>query len=170
MEIIKLSFCLEWEKTVSPHIKPGLRESFDCGKPSLNEFIRQYARQADEQNTTRTFVSLDQQNKKIAGYVSLSNTSIEKATASEVLKSRVNPIPALLIGRLAVDTNYRGQRLGEKLLVFAFDKALAINEMSAIQAIVVDTLDQEAEAFYEKYGFQKILGTNKMILSLKDLQ
>lgn len=59
MEIIKLSSCLEWEKTLSPNIVPGLRESFDCGKPSLNKFIRQYARQADGQNTTRTFVSLD---------------------------------------------------------------------------------------------------------------
>jgi ribosomal protein S18 acetylase RimI-like enzyme len=170
MEIIKLSSCLEWEKTLSPNIVPGLRESFDCGKPSLNEFIRQYARQADEQNTTRTFVSLDQGNKKIAGYVSLSNTSIEKALTSDVLKSRVNPIPALLIGRLAVDSSYRRQGLGEKLLVFAFDKALAINEMSAIQAIVVDTLDEEAKAFYERYGFQKISGTNKMIISLKNLQ
>ena len=64
-----------------------------------------------------------------------------------------------MIGRLAVDINFRGQRLGEKLLVFAFEKALAINEMSGIQAIVVDTIDAEAEAFYDKYGFQKIEDT-----------
>ena len=114
-------------------------------------------------------MALDQENKKIAGYVSLANTSLEKQAAAGLIKTTVNPIPALLIGRLAVDINYRGQRLGEKLLVFAFEKALAINEMSGIQAIVVDTIDAEAEAFYDKYGFQKIKDTNKMILSLKDL-
>ena len=167
MDIIKLSSCLEWEKSIS--LDHGLRDSFDCGKSSLNNFLKQYARQADEHNTARTFVAFDQENKKIAGYVSLANTSLEKQAAAGLLKTTVNPSPALLIGRLAVDINYRGQRLGEKLLVFAFEKALAINEMSGIQAIVVDTIDAEAEAFYDKYGFQKIKDTNKMILSLKDL-
>lgn len=169
MEIVKLNASLEWEKSLLPQLTTGLRESFDCGKPSLNSFLRQHARQADEQNTARTFVILDEKNKKIAGYVSLSNTSIEKQTVTGLLKTRVNPIPALLIGRLAVDFNYQGQKLGEKLLAFAFDKAIEVNEISAIQAIVVDTLDESAEKFYEKYGFQKIQNTNKMIISLKDL-
>jgi predicted N-acetyltransferase YhbS len=167
MDIIKLSSCLQWEKSIS--ISYNLRDSFYCGKPSLNNFLKQYARQADEHNTARTFVALDQENKKIAGYVSLANTSLEKQAAAGLIKTMVNPIPALLIGKLAVDMNYRGQRLGEKLLVFSFEKALAINEMSGIQAIVVDTIDAEAETFYEKYGFKKINDTNKMIISLKDL-
>jgi predicted GNAT family N-acyltransferase len=167
MDIIKLSSCLEWEKSLS--LGHSLRDSFDCEKPSLNNFLKQYARQADERNTARTFVALDEENKKIAGYVSLANTSLEKQAATGLIKTTVNPIPALLIGRLAVDVNYRGRRLGEKLLVFAFEKALAINEMSGIQAIVVDTIDADAEAFYDKYGFQKIKDTNKMIISLKHL-
>jgi GNAT superfamily N-acetyltransferase len=63
----------------------------------------------------------------------------------------------------------KGLGLGEKLLLFAFQKAKEINDISAIQAIVVDTLNKNAEAFYKKYGFAKIGSTHKMIISSKEL-
>lgn len=61
-----------------------------------------------------------------------------------------------MIARLAVDQSYKGQGWGEEILLSAFQKAKEINEISAIQAIVVDTLNANAESFYKIYGFVKI--------------
>ncbi len=169
LPLIHLNEVLEWEKEQSPKITPSLREAFDCGEPTLNVFLSRYARQSEEQNTARTWVALDKPNKKIVGYVSISNTSIEKQDAASAVRSYVNPIPALLIARLAVDQTYKRQGWGEEILLGAFQKAKEINEISAIQAVVVDTLNANAEAFYKVYGFVKIGDTNKMIISTKEL-
>lgn len=61
------------------------------------------------------------------------------------------------------------QGWGEEILLGAFQKAKEINEISAIQAVVVNTLNANAEAFYRVYGFVKIGDTNKMIISTKEL-
>lgn len=169
MPLIHLNEALEWEKDQSPKIAPGLRETFDCGEPSLNVFLSRYARQSEDQNTARTWVALDKPNRKIIGYVSISNTSIEKQSAGPTVKTYVNPIPALLIARLAVDQSYKKQGWGEEILLGAFQKAKEVNEISAIQAVVVDTLNANAESFYRLYGFVKIGATNKMIISAKSL-
>lgn len=169
MPLVHLNDVLAWEKEQSPKITPSLRESFDCGEPSLNVFLSKYARQSEDQNTARTWIVLDRENRKIIGYVSVSNTSIERQNGGAVVKSYVNPIPALLLARLAVDQSYKGRGWGEKILLSAFQKAKEINEISAIQAIVVDTLNARAESFYRIYGFVKIGSTNKMIMSTKEL-
>ena len=169
MPIISLPDVLAWEATQQPALTPTLRKSFDCGEASLNIFLSNHARQADEENTARTWVNLDQNQKKILGYISLSNTSIEKDAAAGSMKVYTNPIPALLIGRLAVDQSAKGQGLGEALLLFGLQKAKEVNASSAIQAIVVDTLNASAEAFYRRYGFVKIGSTGKMIISTKGL-
>ena len=169
MQIISITEALEWELSQDPRLNPTLRVAFNCEEPSLNAFLSKFARQADELNSARTWVYLDKKQKRIAGYLSLSNTSLEKADASPTIRSYTNPIPALLIGRLAVDKNYQKQGLGEKLLMFGFAKANELNKISAIQAIVVDTLNENAENFYLRYGFVKIGASNKMIISMKGL-
>jgi predicted GNAT family N-acyltransferase len=169
MRIINLTEALTWEKEQDPKPNPKLRDAFDCEEASLNAFLSKFARQADEQNSARTWICLDKKQKRIAGYISLSNTSIEKEEASPTIKSYTNPIPALLIGRLAIDKDYKKQGLGEKLLIFGFEKAKELNTISAIQAIVVDTLNENAESFYKRYGFVKIGSSNKMIISTKNL-
>lgn len=169
LPLIHLSEVLEWEKQQTPKITPTLRDGFDCGEPTLNIFLSKFARQSEDQNTARTWVALDKSNKKIIGYISISNASIEKEDTGTTVKSYVNPIPALLIARLAVDRFYKGQGWGEEILLGAFQKAREINEISAIQAVVVDTLNDNAESFYKIYGFVKIGSTNKMIISTKEL-
>lgn len=169
MSIINLTEALNWEKEQKPKPSPNLRAAFDCEEASLNAFLSKFARQADEQNSARTWVNLDKKLGKITGYISISNTSIEKEEASPTVKSYINPIPALLIARLAIDKNHKKQGLGEKLLLFGFQKAKELNEISAIQAIVVDTLNENAEKFYKRYGFAKIGATNKMIISTQGL-
>ena len=170
MKIVNLTEALDWESSLNPRPKPELREKFDCGNASLNTYLKQHARQSDKQNISRPWILIDTKKVAIAGYVSLANASIEKIDVQGIHKANVNPIPSLLIGRLAIDSSYQGQGLGEKLLMFAFEKAIEINLISAIQLIAVDALDDDAEQFYKKYGFQKVGATKRMILSMKDLK
>lgn len=169
MSIINLIEALDWEKKQTPKITPSLRAGFDCEEVSLNRFLTSYARQADEHNSARTWVYLNKGDRKISSYISIANTSIEKDEANSAIKSYINPIPALLIARLAVDKNYKRQGLGEELLLFGFKKAKEMNEISAIQAIVVDTINESAKSFYQRYGFTKIGKTDKMIISTNGL-
>jgi predicted GNAT family N-acyltransferase len=171
MRIVKLSEALDWESNLTPLPNPNLRTLFDCGEPSLNIYLKQLARKSDEENISRPWILIDTKKNAYAGYISLSNTSIEKKPdVQNIHKTNVNPIPALLIGRLAVDLNYKGQGLGEKLPMFGFKKALEVNEISAIQVIAVDALNTSAEKFYEQYGFKKIGATKQMIISVKNLK
>jgi predicted GNAT family N-acyltransferase len=167
MGVVSLSDALEWEKTLG--VDCDLRGKFDSGEPSLNTFLQNFARKSDKENISRPWILIDEDKKQIAGYITLSNTSIDKIEVVDQFKTNVNPIPALLIGRLAIDKNYQGHRLGEKLLMFGLQKVKEINQTSAIQLIVVDALSQDAEKFYSKYGFVKVGAANKMILSVKKL-
>ena len=63
------------------------------------------------------------------------------------------PLPAVLLGRLAVDTQFQGQGLGKLLLVDALKRALAASQSIAVHAMVVDAKDAQAKSFYEKFGF-----------------
>lgn len=169
MKIVNLTDALIWENSLTPKPDPNLRERFDCGEATLNIYLKQLAKQSDKQNISRPWILIDTKNIAFAGFVSLANTSIEKIVVQSLHKTNVNPIPALLIGRLAIDQNYKRQGLGEKLLMFAFQMALEVNRISAIQIIAVDALNEDAEHFYQQYGFQKVGNTKQMILSIKDL-
>ena len=87
MPIISLPDVLEWEATQQPALTPTLRKSFDCGEASLNIFLSNHARQADEENTARTWVNLDQNQKKILGYIALRQWS------KFSLRSRLKNVP-----------------------------------------------------------------------------
>jgi ribosomal protein S18 acetylase RimI-like enzyme len=167
MKIVSLIDALEWEKTLQ--LSYDLRKKFDSGESSLNNYLQNHARQSDKQNISRPWILIDDKNNLIAGFITLSNTSIEKMEIVDQFKTNINPVPSLLIGRLAIDLNYRKQGLGEKLLMFAFEKAREINKISALQAIVVDTLNEDAQTFYERFSFKKIGSSNKMMISMKEL-
>ena len=77
MNIINLTEALDWEKEQKPKVSPNLRAGFDCEEASLNNFLSKFARQADEQNSARTWVSLDKKQSKIAGYVNTLNENAE---------------------------------------------------------------------------------------------
>ena len=92
----------------------------------------------------------------IAGFYSISNYSIVRAeTPGGLRRGMPDPVPALLIGRLAVDTSCQGQGLGTSLLQNAVLKALELSQSLGIRAIVVHAIDTEAAQFYAKFGFSQ---------------
>lgn len=136
------------------------REDFDCGKPSLSEWLKRYAGQNETRDVSRTFVAVRPGNPRVLGYYCLSSYQIQfndvpPGRAKKL--PRAQPVPAVLIGRLAVHTEAQGQGLGAILLLDAFARTLRTAEQIGTHAIVVDAIDEQAHGFYLKYGFEELL-------------
>lgn len=130
------------------------REEFDCGVEALNAYLRRYARQNHEKNIARTYVAVDEA-KQVLGYYSLASASIEFESLPEDYAKRLPkyPVPAVRIARLAVSKEAQGKGLGERLLVDALKRILAVSAEVGVHVILVDAKNDKAKAFYQHYGF-----------------
>jgi GNAT superfamily N-acetyltransferase len=138
--------------------KAHRREGFDCGEPSLNEFLRAYARQNDDLELGRTFVATLPGESRVLGYYTLRAGSVIIENLPEEDRKRFPkyPVPVVHLGRLAVDRSTQGQRLGEFLLIHALRKAAAVSQEVAAFAVEVIAINETAHAFYLKYGFREL--------------
>ena len=112
-------------------------------------------------------------NHRVAGFYTLSAAVIQARSMPTVFAKKLPqyPLPAVLLGRLGVDTQFQGQGLGKLLLVDALKRALAASHSIAIHAMVVDVKDAQAKSFYEKFRF--ITFSNfplRLFLPLKSVQ
>ena len=133
------------------------RASFSCGIAALDRYLRQSAGQDARKHVANAFVAVEQTSGQIAGYYTLSAAGLSVADLPEEIIRRLPrypQIPSALIGRLAVDTRFQGQRLGEALLLDAVDRA--IDSDPAVFALVVDAKDDDAASFYRRYEFQPL--------------
>lgn len=133
------------------------REEFDCGVEALNTYLRRYARQNHEKNIARTYVAVDEA-KQVLGYYSLASASIEfeSLPADYVKRLPKYPVPAVRIARLAVSKEAQGKGLGERLLVDALKRILAVSAEVGVHVILVDAKNDKARAFYQRYGFGEL--------------
>lgn len=131
--------------------------AFDCGAPSLDLWLRQYARPAAIRRTANTFVVC--RAARVVGYYSLANGAVAHGGVSaKVRRNTPDPIPATILARLAVDVTQKGRGLGRDLLVDAFLKVLLGARFTAARLLIVHPLDEGAAAFYAKYGFRALGG------------
>lgn len=129
------------------------RSTFDSGAPDLDDWLRQYSTQNRRRDTAATWVVTDAHS-VIVGYVSLAMTGIDRSGApAEVAKHAPNPVPALLIGRLAVDRSASGFGIGTALVVHVLATAVDLNLRVACRAVVVSALDDGARSWWERFGF-----------------
>ncbi|NET38106.1 MAG: GNAT family N-acetyltransferase [Cyanothece sp. SIO1E1] len=149
------------------------RDSFDCGKAELNDYLKKYARQNDEKGIAVTIVAIPKSDGlKVVGYYSVSMAQIEFETMPDSLKKGLPryPMPVMRIGKLAVDKSIQGQGLGAELLIDALRRALRLAQEVGIFAILVDALDEAAKAFYLRYGFEPLHDRPlSLVLSLRTL-
>lgn len=141
--------------------------TFDCGAASLNDWLRTRAQKNETTGASRTFVSIDSETDAVAGYYCLSASSllIDDAPGS-VRRNMPDPIPVILIGRLAVDERFKGHGLGASLLQHAVLKGLEASRIVGARAFIVDALDDEAERFYSKFGFALMPPASKRAMYL----
>ncbi len=135
------------------------RPAFNCGQPSLDAYLKSYALQNQRKNIGRTFVALFPGSNRIAGYYTVSCSSVAFANLPQDRRKGLPkyPIPVVHMGRLAVDQAARGQRLGEVLLMDALRRAKRIGTSDlGICGVEVYALDARAKSFYLKYGFTEL--------------
>jgi GNAT superfamily N-acetyltransferase len=131
------------------------REGFSCGVPALDRYLQKQASQDAGRHVAATFI-ITPDGTKIAGFYNLSAHSVRLLDLpNEIAKKlpRYPDVPATLLGRLAVSTEFRGEGIGELLLVDALKRVLATTKQIASAAVVVDAKDENARRFYLRYGF-----------------
>jgi ribosomal protein S18 acetylase RimI-like enzyme len=140
---------------VSPLNKDHQRADFACGKAPLDSFLRSLVTQYEKRGLGRTYVVTEPESMFVAGYYTLAAGALDVSVLPAALRKKLpkHPIPTVHLARLAVDLNFRGRRLGEFLLFNALETALASARMLGIFGIDVWAIDDDACAFYKKYGF-----------------
>ena len=160
-----------YELTIERLNRTHDRAAFDCGIESLNRYLKSQANQDSKRRVSHVYIARDPSNKTtILGYYTLSTLSIDLSTLPEKLSKKLprHPIPAALIGRLAVDSATQGRGIGKMLLADAINRTLAVSSEIALYATVVDALNPDAESFYLHYGFSLLTDTRKrLFLPLK---
>lgn len=145
------------------------RAKFSCGKSVLDDHIRKQARQDMKNKVAACFV-LSGDNKEIKGYYTLSNASIPRSQLPEsIIKHlpRYKYLPVTLLGHLAVDNKFKGQKLGSLLLADALKRSFETAVTSvASMAVIVDPIDEEAVGFYTKFGFIVLPDSKRMFLPM----
>lgn len=130
------------------------RKGFSCGVPALNRYLREQANQDVKRRVSSCFVAVDPEVGIVAGYYTLAASSVPIASLPEGQAKhlpRYPTLPAILIGRLAVDARYQGQRIGSALIIDALRRSA--RAAPAAFALIVDAKDHVAFAFYRKHGF-----------------
>ncbi len=148
------------------------KEKFSCGNTPLDNYLHKQASQDIKRKLCACFVMEAETHKTIKGYYTLANTSIDKqlipANALKKLSPPYKSLPATLLGRLAVDTQFQGKGIGALLLIDALKRSFQVAAHSIGScAIIVDPIDIKAIEFYKKYGFILLPDSGKLFLPMK---
>jgi GNAT superfamily N-acetyltransferase len=126
--------------------------SFDCGVPALDDWLRKRALANEASGASRTYVVCDAD--KVVGYYALASGGVTLSAApGRVRRNMPDPLPVMIVARLAVDRSWQGRSLGRSLLRDAILRTLQAAEIAGIRAILVHAISEEAKRFYERYGF-----------------
>lgn len=139
---------------------------FSCGLPIVDAWAQRYAPKAAERGSAIVYVSYCEG--VPAGFYMLSSHSIcrEDVSGGWVRRNSPEQIPAILLGMLGVDSRYKGQGLGARLLSDAIKNSLRAASIIGSKVLVVDPADDAAQSFYAHFGFLRLPGTTRMFLPL----
>lgn len=141
---------------------------FESGERSLDEWIVQRALRNERDGASRTYVICA--SNVVVGYYALSTGSIVSVSApGRIRRNMPDPIPVMVLGRLAIDRRWQGRGLGQALLRDAILRTIQVSDVVGIRAIVVNAISENARLFYEKYDFKSSpIDPLLMMLLLKD--
>lgn len=146
-----------------------LLDGFDCGDASLSWWLLNKAAHNQAGGGSRTWVvALDD---KVVGFYASSTAAVLRAEATKrAARNQPDPLPALLLGRLAVDVEHQGAGLGAALLKHFILKSLEVARITGVRLLLVHARDEGAAAFYGRYGFEPSpLDDLTMMLLVKDI-
>jgi predicted N-acetyltransferase YhbS len=130
-------------------------DDFDCDIDSLNRWLYQSARVAAGSGTAATYVLC--RGERVVGYYALAMSAVEHERApSRLRRGMPDPVPVVLLARLALDRSEHGHSLGGHLLVDALSRSVRGGREFGARAVVVDAISDEAANFYRHFGFQEL--------------
>ena len=136
----------------SPISADHVLDGFECGRPSLDEWLKKRALKNNASGASRCFVICH--NVDVIGYYSLSAGAIRHEVVTKALRRNMpDPLPVLVLGRLAIDRRYHNQGLGSALLRDAMIRSVKVSGDAGIFALMVHALSEQARRFYLSRGF-----------------
>lgn len=143
---------------------------FDCGVSALDDWLKRRALQNEASRASRTFVVVA--NGRVVGYYALATGAISHAEATgHVRRNMPEPIPVMVLGRLAVDREHQGTGLGAALLRDALLRTLRAAEVAGIRAVLLHAISEDAKRFYLRYGFaESPVDPMTMMISLAEIE
>lgn len=148
------------------------RDSFDCGQPTLDNWLRRNAWRNQRAGVSRTYVLSDSETSAIAGYVSLAVGEVQREFLPKARQRNMpDPVPIFLLGQLAVDRRWQGRGLADVLLAHAIRMTIHAAETVGSYALVTHPLNETIRGYYENRGFSGLPGDPKgaMFIRLSDL-
>ena len=125
---------------------------FDSGEPVLDDWLRRRAAQNEAAGASRTYIVCA--GEKVAGYYSLAVGAAARAgSPGRIKRKMLDPIPVMVLGRLAVDKSFQDQGVGAGLLRDAVLRTVQASEIAGIRALLVHAISERAKRFYAAYGF-----------------
>lgn len=131
-------------------------EGFDCGKPKLTDWLKTHALE-NEGRSSRTYVvvaNTGPQAGDVIGYYTLATGGVTRSEMPRKIRHGLpNPVPVMMLGRLAVDERHQKKGIGPAMLTEAMQRTLEISQSAGVRALMVHAIDDEAVTFYLRYGF-----------------
>lgn len=137
-----------------PLLTTHLLDAFECGEATLDDWLKRRAMGNQLTGASRTFVVVDDDH-RVHGYYAMAAGAVSHQMAtSPVRRNMPDPVPVMVLARLAVDHRAQGMKLGAALLQDAVARAVAVSQNAGVRAMLVHALHDRARQFYEHYGFQ----------------
>lgn len=127
--------------------------TFNCRHESLSTWLHKRALANAASGATRTYVVCDDQNRVIAYYAIAAGSIASGSAPGRLRRNMADPLPVIVLGRLAVHSHWSGRGLGSGLLRDAVLRSLLAAELIGVRALLAHAIDVEAKAFYLKHGF-----------------
>jgi len=145
-----------------------ITDRFCSEESQLDEWLKRRALKNEGIRVSRTFVVCDEDN-KVVGYYSLAVGSIlHSEAAGKIKRNMPNPVPVMILGRLAVDKNLQGKGIGSALVKDAILRTVQASKIAGIKAILVHALDDKVAIFYENKGFKRSPMDNLILMITLD--
>lgn len=128
-------------------------EDFACGETSLDDWLRRRALINQTTGASRTFVVTDESGQVLAYYALAAGAVSHQESPGAIRRNMPDPVPVMVLARLAVDQRLQGQQVGGALLKDALQRAVSVAQNIGVRALLVHALNDRARQFYAHYGF-----------------